>query len=525
MRFAGRAGRPRVALGALMVECNPRSPTAGMADFEINGYLVGEQLLEDLKRQHSMAPLELKAFSDEIVAILPDCDLIPLISADGGAAGPIEETIFEHMVEAILRPIQRAMPLDGVYLALHGAAITVKDYDAEASLLRRVRDVVGPDVPIVATLDLHANVSSRMVELADSLVIYRTNPHIDIAERGREAAGLIGKMIGGMKVCSAFVKLPLIAPSQTQLTDRSPLRDVMKFAQDQLRLPGILNVSIATGFVLADTPNCGMSVVVTSAGDKRSAKLIAVSVARRLWGQRDRFVLDLISIERAVAIALEAHENPASPPVIFADPNDNPGAAAPGNTVWLLSAFHRAGIGGCIIGGINDARLAAEAHRRGEGASFRAVFNRDVVDPLAGGFAADAVVERLHSGKCVGRRGMMAGRDLNLGPSCLLRIGGIRVLVISNRQQCYDPIFFEMVGVDLSKVRCAVVKSRGHFRAGFDEFFGPDQIYSVDAPGVAPQRLDALSLDNIPRPIYPIDPEANWDESYWLPQETTVILR
>lgn len=502
----------KIAFGSLMVESNPRCPLATRQEFEANGYFVGEVLATDLAQPHPRAPAELSGFVDEFTRLEPEYDLVPLISGNGEAAGAIDQPFLDEMVMEICDRISAALPIHGVYLALHGAAIGTEDQDPEATLLQHVRQVVGPDVPIVVTLDLHANVSPAMADLTDALIVYRTNPHIDMAARGKEAAQLVSRITRGMAVKSAFVKLPLIAPTQTHLTDAPPVRDVMAYGQSLSR-PPILNVSIATGFSMADSPRAGMAVAVTADNNETEARRVADAVARKLWDERDSFVLDLITIERAVDIALEVSRDKEKPAAIFADPSDNPGAGAHGNTIWILAAFHKARIENCVVGGLVDPALAAEAHRLGDGAKFRAVFNRGDMDPLSGQFEAEAVVECLHAGDCVGRRGIMAGRSLKLGPSCLLRLDGIQVLVISARLQCYDPIFFEMVGVDLATVRCVVVKSRGHFRAGFDEFVGPEQVYDVDAPGLAPQRLDAFPFNKIPRPMYPLDPETTWSKA------------
>lgn len=507
--------RHKVAVAALMAECNPRSPVATKAEFAANCHFVGEALANDLGQRFPRSPKELKAFCDQLLRLEPVCQIIPLLSADAGTTGPIEQSFLNEMLTEICDRICGHLPLDAVYLALHGSAKGVEDEDPEATLLKRVRLIVGPDVPVVATLDLHANVSAEMVKQTDALIAYRTNPHIDMVERGEEAASIVKWMLDGMRTRSAFVKLPLISPSPTQLTDKSPMRDVMSYVQSVWK-PPVLNISVTTGYTHGDSPKSGMAVTVTTVENEAIGKRVAVAVARELWQRRDRFKLHLITIEQAVALAREAGLNREKPAVIFADTSDNPGGGGRGNTVWLLSAFHHAGIQDCLIGGIYDPYLAAEAHRIGEGGTFLACFNQREDDPLSGKFQAEATIERLHSGRCVGRKGVMEGRSFDLGPSCLLRIGGIRVLVISIREQCYDPVFFEMVGVNLAEARSVIVKSRGHFRAGFAEFFGPAQVHDVDAPGLTARRLDAFPFHKIPRPMYPLDPDATWSEAEWL---------
>jgi microcystin degradation protein MlrC len=178
--------------------------------------------------------------------------------------------------------------------------------------------------------------------------------------------------------------------------------------------------------------------------------------------------------------------------------------------MWILQALHARGVSGVIAGVINDPNLAAEAHRLGQNARFRAVFNRVPPDEFSQRFEADARVVAIHDGDCVGRRGFYAGRRMNLGASALLDLGGIQVVVISIRTQCADPIFLEMMGLNIAKARAVVVKSRGHFRAGFDEFFAPAQVIEVDAPGLTSPVLTRFDFKNMPRPVFPIDPDTEW---------------
>jgi microcystin degradation protein MlrC len=179
--------------------------------------------------------------------------------------------------------------------------------------------------------------------------------------------------------------------------------------------------------------------------------------------------------------------------------------------MWIIEALLRAGASGVIVGVINDPSLAAEATKLGEGASFDAVFNRDNSDEFSHRFEARAKVVRLRDGECVGRRGFYAGRKMNLGPTALLDLGGIQVVVISVRTQCADPVFLEMMGLDIAKARAVVVKSRGHFRAGFDEFFKNDQVIEVDAPGLTSPILTRFDFKDLPRPVFPVDRDVRWD--------------
>ena len=257
-----------------------------------------------------------------------------------------------------------------------------------------------------------------------------------------------------------------------------------------------------------------MSIVVAAraSGDngREAAEAVARELATRAWSDRHLYVAHLTSIEDAVDRAEIVSRHADLPGIILADVADNPGGGGRGNTVYLLRRLHEANIRGVVIGMMIDPPLAAEAHRLGEGATFTAEFNRDEDSAFSGPYAAEATVERLASGPCLGRRGIYAGRRVDLGLCALLQAGDVRVIVATKRQQCADPVFLERMEIDLSEARTLVVKSRGHFRAGFDEFFPPGQIIEVDAPGLTTPVPERLGLSRVPRPIFPLDPDMEW---------------
>jgi microcystin degradation protein MlrC len=494
----------RIALGAFMLESNGHAPPAGRAEFEAACWLEGAALAADLARPAPRAPTALTGFIGAMDAGRP-WSPVPLVAAAAGASGPMEQAAFDALLRAMEDRLRAAMPVDGVFLSLHGAASATAEADPDGVLLARIRDIVGPEVPVIATLDLHANVSRAMVEHADVLVAFVTNPHVDMAERGAEAAAAMRAMLGGLRPRMGFVKLPMIPPATSQNTDAGPYADAIAFGRSFLDHE-VMNVSISSGFSLGDTPKNGLSVVVTTRTDAARAQAVAEEIARFIWDSRGRWVARLLPLEEAVRRALD----PAAPPLLFADVADNPGGGGRGNTTWILEAFHAAGVQGACLGVFNDAALAAEAHARGAGARFTARFNRAETHPFSRPFAAEAVVEALHDGRITGRRGIYAGRSVEMGPMALLRIGGLRVAVATQRRQLCEPAMLEALGVEIAALRALVVKSRGHFRAGFDECFTPDRILEVDVPGLTTVVLERVPWRAVPRPIWPLDPEMDW---------------
>lgn len=500
----------RIAIGGFMLESNSHAPVSTREEFEKTVLFEGEALLADLARENPKSPAPLTGFVAEMDR-LGGWEKVPTIMAAVGASGSVDQPFFDWVVARMEHWLKRAGKLDGVFLSQHGAAIGTVDPDPDATFFNAVRRIVGPNVPVVATLDLHANVSRAMVDAAQVLVSYRENPHTDMAARGADCARHLRRFIGGFRPHAAFQKLRLAPPSVTQLTKSGPYHDIIAFGQKRVGGAGadeVIDVSVLSGFTTGDTPKNGMSVIVTAASEQR-AQAVAREVATYAWSQRQRFIPKLTSLEDATRMALDAGTGKRQP-LLFADVADNPGGGGRGNTTYILAAFHKAGVQGAALGPFFDPPLAAEATKLGIGASFTARFNRDETTDFSDPFTAPARVKALHPGVVVGRHGMAEGRTVDFGPSVLISVGGIDVVVASIRHQALDPVFFEFLGIDISKTRVLIVKSRGHFRAGFDIFFPDDRIIEVDVPGLTTPVLGRVKWRHMPRPMYPLDPETQW---------------
>jgi microcystin degradation protein MlrC len=505
---------PRIALLGFSIECNRFAPMATEQDFAARTLIRGEAMLADAR---SAAPHML----GELPGFIADMDAtggwqpVPILLAMAEPNGAVEQAFFNRLMAEWETGLRGAGRLDGVYCVLHGAGLTTEDHDPEGTLLALVRRIVGPTTPVAASYDLHANVSDADVALVNAYVGYRTNPHLDMRDRGAEAAQLLRRLIAGTRTYLAHTRLPIVPPTVSMLTGNDaqerPYGELIDLGQQRMREPPyagrVLNVSVMGGFAYADTPFNGLTVVVT-ATDSEAANDLAHEIAAAGWTRRDRFRARLTSLDDAVRLAKRTEHGEAA--MIFADVADNPGGGGRGNTMWILEAFHSAHVQEALVGVIHDPALAVEAHRLGEGASFTASFNRAGGDEFARPFAAPATVRRLHDGNMRGRRGIYANNTLALGPCAALQLDGIAVVVISNRVQCADPVFFEAFGLDIAAARVVVVKSRGHFRGGFDEFFWHEQVIEVDAPGLTSPVLSRFNWKHMPRPVLPIDPVAEW---------------
>ncbi|MBY4594600.1 M81 family metallopeptidase [bacterium BD-1] len=505
--------KPRVAILGFAIESNRFAPISTGDDFRARAYLEGEELIEEVRKETPRTTPEIPAFVRRMDET-GEWTAVPILFANAESGGPVDHAFFSETLTEIEHRLRAAMPLDAVYICEHGAAITTQESDPDGVVFESIREIVGPAVPVVATVDLHANVSDRMVDAVDVLVSYRRNPHTDMAERGAEAADLIHELLSGVKPVVAHVRLPIISPPTQLLTapGTGPYAEMIERGE-ALDDPRLLNVSVAGGFSYGDTPKNGLTVLVTCRQDQAYAEKTAKDLASIAWEKRAAFYPELIPLEQAVEIASAAGRDDMLPPVLLADVADNPGGGGRGNTTTLLRALVEARVKGAILGVFTDQALAAEAHRLGVGSSFRALFNRDETARFSEQFEADATVVKLHSGKGVGRRGQLAGCSFDLGPTAVLEIEGIRVVVITHRHQCHEPMFFEMCGIDIGTARSVVLKSRGHFRAAFDEFFTSAQILHVDAPGLTSPALNRFDFKHLPRPAIPLDDLDDWNIS------------
>ncbi|MFC3126604.1 M81 family metallopeptidase [Pseudoroseomonas globiformis] len=500
---------PRIALLGFMLESNGFSAPAEEAEFRQKLFLEGDALLEDARAETSRDPGGIKGFVAEMDRAGP-WRPVPLAITSAGASGPVEQGFFDRYLVALAEKLRAALPLDGVYIEAHGAATATVEPDPEGTLYAMVREVVGLDVPVVSTLDLHANVSRAMVERTDLLIAYLTNPHVDMFVRGEEAGRAMRELLGGVRTSKAFVRLPILPASVTLLSDRGPYGAAIARGQELCTGP-ILNVSVLGNFSLGDCAKNGMSVIVTSRGDQAAAEAVARELAGMLWARREEFIATLTPVEEAARRLKEACDNPALPPLLFADVADNPGGGARGNTTAILRAFLEAGIDRTAFAIHFDPELALEAHSKGQGARFRAVLNRSETTPGSDRLEAEAEVMALSDGNIVGRRGIIGNRRQALGLTAWLRLEGrIDVVFVSIRHQCADTATMEHLGLDPRALRGIVVKSRGHFRAGFDDLFADEQILEVDGPGLVTPMLSRVPFRNLPRPIFPLDEAVEW---------------
>jgi microcystin degradation protein MlrC len=454
-------------------------------------------------------------------AVVEGFDLIPILAVWATPSGLVTTEAIEHLTGLLGDGLRQAMsegPLHGILLALHGAMVTEIDDDGDAYVLQTVREIVGPDVPMVATLDLHANISPRMVELADVLIGYDTYPHIDMAERAEEATSVLARLIRGeIRPTPALRKPPMLPTSQRMTTGRMPMRALMERAHVIEEDPRVINVTIAGGFPLGDNPDAGLGIVVTTNNDPDLAAELANELATEAWALRDGFVGGVASFEHAAELihSLDSEEDvdmPVSGPLVLVDIADNPWSGGPGDSVELLRFLFAERVEGAAIALVRDPEVVREAIAAGPGRKI-AVSLGGKTDRLHGDpLPVRAHVKLLSDGRYTNDGPMMTGLTVDLGPTALLlcepasgpSAPPVEVLVTTRAETPVDLNVFRCHGIEPTRHRVLGLKGKGHFRAAFEPI--ARRVVLVEGPGTTGADLSRLTFRKVRRPIWPLDP-------------------
>ncbi|MEM8942456.1 MAG: M81 family metallopeptidase [Pseudomonadota bacterium] len=502
----------RIAILGISIESNAFAPTASIQSFRDYAYLEGEEILSAGVVDYWLGVNSGHGFVPAMNRLRPWTPL-PILIADGQASGAVEHSDYQAIRANLLRRLADSLPVDAVYIVAHGAGRTTELDDLDGDYFAAVRELVGDAIPIVATLDLHANLTPEMVAACDALVSQRTNPHVDSEARAEDAALLIDRMIDGWRPLQVAVRLPMLTPQVSQLTDSGePLGVIVAQAEESLARGDCVGVSIIPGFSFADTPENGFWLYAL--GDDEPKLVMTLSdLAQDVWRMKTRFVRSTLSVERAVQIAAEPglSGEATDGPVVFADIADNPGGGATGNTTWLLKAFLDAGVTGGVFAPFIDNDLVATAMQVGMGGEFLARFNATSESVFSRRLDAPAKVRWLGIGDYDSRYGVYAGSRVPLGECCVLEVGGNLVVVTSVQQQLLGADFISHFGIDVAAARFIVAKSRGHFRAGFAHMVDSRRIFEVDTPGLTTATLSDVPWRSLTRPIAPLDEIESWE--------------
>jgi microcystin degradation protein MlrC len=421
-------------------------------------------------------------------------ELVPTSWAAASPSAHVTDEAFERIAGLIVEGIKAALPADAVYLCLHGAMVTESHEDGEGELLRRIREVTGPDLPIMASLDLHANVTPEMVERADGLDAYRTYPHIDMADTGARVARTLDALLksGSGRPARAFGQIPFLMPLVRQCTMADPAGRLYGMIPE-IEAEHKVSLSFATGFPAADIHHCGASVFAYGA-DEEGVKRAVKQLVDEICAVEGEFSADLPDPGAAVREAMRIAAS-AVRPVVIADVHDNSGGGGDSDTTGLLRALIEHGAEGAALGLLVDAAAAEAAHAAGVGAEITLGLggkSRVPGDaPLEGTFR----VEALSDGQFTATGPFYSGSHMRLGPSARLSIGGVQVVVGSRKVQMADRMMYRFVGIEPEQMKILCNKSSVHYRADFAPIAA--EIIECAAPGPVLADPGALPWKNL----------------------------
>jgi microcystin degradation protein MlrC len=489
----------RIAVAGFSHETNTfASRSTDLSEFEANGYFRGDQLLT-LAGTNTVVGGAIDAIAADAAL-----ELIPLTATSAIPGGLVTNRAVEQIEGEIVAGLLKYRP-DAVVLDLHGAMVTELHDDGEAATLLRVRDALPAGVPVVATLDLHTNISHEMVERSDALLPYDTYPHIDCAERGGEAVRLAGRIARGeLRPTSTLTKLSMIPPGPKQYSHVEPTSSIMARALEMESLPGVINVGVAFAFPYADCPFPGMGVVATTDNDPELATRLSRELADFIWERREQFRPDVLTVEEAVHAAMEAPEGP----IVLADLGDNPGGGTPCDGTALLWGLIDLGAPDAAMAVLVDHEALDAAFAAGIGARIELALGGKTDDLHGYPVPVAATVRNLTDGRFVYDGPMNQGVEDTLGRTAVLACEGrygntVDVVVAERRVQALDTAIFRSQGIEPSRRKIVAVKSAVHFRGAFTPI--AKRIIEVDTPGLTSVNFSRFPYRRLPRPIWPLD--------------------
>ncbi|HYF57920.1 MAG TPA: M81 family metallopeptidase [Burkholderiaceae bacterium] len=431
------------------------------------------------------------------------------VAAEANPSGPVEDDAYERIVAPILDAV-RAGGWDGILLDLHGAMVTRSHEDGEGELLRRIR-AIDPRTPIGVTMDMHANVYDDIVRHATVVTGYHTYPHVDTREAGERAARILLRAIRGeVRPTMRWANRPMLPHVMRQGTHAEPNRSLQAACVAHEREGRALACSVFVGFPHADIREAGLSAVVCTDGDAAGAESIRDALLEEAWRARERFVYRAEPLAASVARAKALGDAPAerAGPVVLLDHCDNVASGGTMDTTAVLAEILRQDLRDAVFYAIHDPESVRAAIAAGVGAEVSLDVGGKSTMPSIGAPAAPlrvtGRVKRITDGVYVLRGPMGAGATTNNGPTVVLQVGGVELVLMTLYQEPFDLECFHSVGIDPMRRRFVAIKSRVHWRAGLGEL--AREIVECSGVGVTTSDYSLLKFEKVRRPVFPLDP-------------------
>lgn len=488
----------RIAVAQVLQETNTFSPRpCTMSDFEEGGLYLGGEILE---RMRGIG--EIGGLAGVVEREASPAELVPIVKATAMPGGMIADDALQRLRAMLADGLRRALPVDGVFLSLHGAAASDRIRDVDGLLAASVRDVVGPRVPVVLTLDHHANVTRLMVESVDAITAYHVQPH-DPLETGQRGARILLSLVQGrVRPAVSWCKIPMLAPADRMQTEEWPMTEWFGRAREMERMPKVVGVSTFPVQPWMDAPELGWAVVVTTDGDQALADGLCGELADAAWALRHEFwKLDRKPLDVAIRTAVEA---PAGP-VLIPDRSDSVLCGAPGDSTLILGEMLRQRLPCIALVPMVDPEVVDRAIEAGEGATITVrvggKMDRTYCQPLevtarVAGTAPEGLKISIHWG------------TYDMGRCVLLEIGHVRLLASERRGVGgIQPDMYRRFGLDPATAKIVVVKTTGNFQYYASMMKG---VIAVDTKGISGWDLRTFRFEHAPRPLFPFDEIGGW---------------
>ncbi|MGQ9584259.1 MAG: M81 family metallopeptidase [Anaerolineae bacterium] len=481
----------RIGIVRIAQETNTFCPVlTDLETLQVHGVRFGQEVLEDTSGWSNIP-----GFLD----VVGGEDLVGILSVHASPAGPLTSEAMETVLAWFADALERALPLDGLLFSMHGAFVGVADPDVEGLVLQKAREIVGNEVVIGAAMDLHANITRRKVKNANVIRGYHTHPHVDGRETARRVAEIaLLALQGEAQPVMAAVKIPMITPAETQLTEQVPMRDLMDLTRQQEAISGVLSSSIFAVQPWMDIPEMGWCSVAVTDGDLELAERLARELAEMAWSQRDEYVRPCPTYVEALDQAFAT----SARPVVISDFADLMTGGGTGDSTWYLRELLRRNPSEPCYITVVDPESVREMARAGEGARLT----------LALGGKQDS----LHSSpvEVTGQvlRVLPPARERELPESvgwvAVLKADNVYIVVLERLGPGSSPVLYSGAGLDPREAKVLIAKSVVDFREGYK---GVAECFLLgEAPGLAPSNLRSLEWTRLPRPIFPLDDEIAW---------------
>jgi microcystin degradation protein MlrC len=477
-----------------MQESNTFCPIrTSLKDFEDQGLCYGGEVLDRYGEKNELGGFVAAARSEK------DVELVPTLRAWAWAGGIVEQSAFDYLKDELLKRVKDAGSIDGVLLALHGSMVTDQLDDPEGELLDALRRQLG-ETPVVATFDLHANMTAVKVESLTALVGYHTSPHTDLFETGRKAATILFSTIREkVRPRIAWRKIPMITPAESHNTMRGPFKDLMDMVGGIERREGIVSASLFAVQPWLDVQELGWSCVVVTNDDQEKGEELAESLAQSAWKARRSFLVKATPVARAI----EETSMITGGPVVFCDSADSTNSGSPGDSTVVLKALLEADVDYAALIPIRDPEIVRRVTERDIGKTLTlkvgGKLGRKFYEPIE----ITGIVRKLGGGVLTTKSEMVKDTEDNIGKAVVLEVGKIQILLTENRYLGHDPELFRFMGLEPKDAKIVVVKSPVGFRASYEPF--AKAIFILDTPGASPSNLKMLEFRRARRPLFPLD--------------------